>query len=82
MKYVELVLAVLLTGCAQLTNGQIQPVVLKGNNVYYTTCSGAVEDWGSCNRKAQATCSKSYLPIKTFESPVSGHREMTFECKN
>jgi hypothetical protein len=81
MKYLGLVLTITLSGCAQLMNGQIQPVVLKGNNVYYTTCSGAVENMGSCNRKAMETCTNGYNIIDKFQDTQGAHRSLTFECK-
>jgi len=78
-----LVVAVLLSGCAQLQHGATQPVVLKDakNGIYFTTCSGAVEDWGSCHEKARNTCVNGYEVAKSIESPVGGRRELTFQCK-
>ncbi len=81
MKYLGLVLTIALSGCAQLMNGQIQPVVLKGNNVYYTTCSGAVENMASCNRKAMETCSNGYNILDKFQDANGAIRSLTFECK-
>ncbi len=73
----------LLSACAQLMNGQLQPVKIVDPNksIYSTSCSGAVEDWGSCNIKAKDTCSNSYDVLKRFESAVGGRREITFQCK-
>jgi hypothetical protein len=72
----------LLSACAQLMNGQVQPVKIVDPNksIYSTTCSGAVEDWGSCSQKASQTCKKSYEVLKRFENPVGGFRELTFQC--
>jgi hypothetical protein len=81
MKYFGLVLTIVLSGCAQLMNGQIQPVVLKGNNVYYTTCSGAVENMASCNKKAMETCTNGYKIIDKFQDAQGAIRTLTFECK-
>lgn len=81
MKYIGLVLTLVLSGCAQLMNGQIQPVVLKGNNVYYTTCSGAVENMASCNKKAMETCTNGYNIIDKFQDAQGAIRTLTFECK-
>ena len=81
MKYLGLVLTIALSGCAQLMNGQIQPVVLKGNNVYYTTCSGAVENMADCNRKAMSTCKSGYNIIDKFQDAQGAIRTLTFECK-
>jgi hypothetical protein len=81
MKYFGLVLSVLLVGCAQLVNGQIQPVVLKKDNVYFTSCSGAVENMASCNRKAMETCTNGYNIIDKFQDGQGAHRSLTFECK-
>ncbi len=81
MKYIGLVSAVLLSGCAQLMNGQIQPVVMKANNVYYTTCSGAVENMASCNKKAMDTCANGYNILEKFQDAQGAIRILTFECK-
>jgi hypothetical protein len=81
MKYFGLVLTIVLSGCAQLMNGQIQPVLLKGDNVYYTTCSGAVENMASCNKKAMATCTNGYNIIEKIQDAQGAIRSLTFECK-
>ena len=81
MKYIVLVSAVLLSGCAQLMNGQIQPVVLKKDNLYFTTCSGAVENMASCNKKAMDTCGKGYNILDKFQDAQGAIRTLTFECK-
>jgi hypothetical protein len=72
-----------LIGCAQLMNGQQQPVTQTSarEKIFFTTCSGAVEDWGSCNRKANATCQNSYKVLEKNENPTSGRRDITFQCK-
>ena len=79
-----LVLALLLSGCAQLMHGQEQPVVMKDSkkNLWYTTCSGAVENWQSCNLKAERTCEKGYYPLEKTENPNGGIRTMTFKCNS
>ena len=73
----------ILAGCQQLMHGATQPVVIKDlkNGVYFTTCAGAVEDWGSCHEKARNTCVNGYDVTKRIESPVGGRRELTFQCK-
>ena len=80
MKILFFVVSILLSGCAQLMNGQLQPVLMKGGNMF-TTCSGAVEDWSSCNNKASKTCPKGYEVLEKAESSVGGRRELTFKCK-
>lgn len=69
-----------LFGCAQLMHGEQQAVVPKSNGEYYTSCSGAVEDWSSCNAKARKTCGGEYQVLRKDESPVGGRRELTFQC--
>ena len=69
-----------LAGCAQLSKGEMQPVEERGANTYYTTCSGTVEEWSSCNRKARNTCKNGYEVLNKFETAVGGRREMTFQC--
>ncbi len=71
-----------LTGCVQLMNGQEQSVVSKNTKegIYYTTCSGAVEAWGSCYNKASRTCVKGYAILEKTENANGGFRTMTFKC--
>lgn len=75
----------LLTACGSLMNasGAAQPVLVKDakQQIMFTSCSGAVEDWGSCNRKAKNTCKNGYEILEQIESPIGGKREITFQCK-
>ena len=71
----------LLAGCAQLMKGQQQPVVQRGPGLYFTTCSGTVEDWGTCYSKAKETCPNGYEVTSKVEGSVGGKREMEFLCK-
>jgi hypothetical protein len=81
MKLPIVILSVLaLSGCAQLMNGQQQPVRLLKTNLYMTTCSGAVDTWNSCNQKASKTCDGEYRVLEKNESIIGGKRELTFEC--
>ncbi len=70
-----------LFGCSQLMNGQIQPVLMKKDNLYFTTCSGAVENMGSCNKKAMDTCKNGYIIVEKHQSADATNRSLTFECK-
>jgi hypothetical protein len=65
-------------------NGQLQPVkTLDPNkNIYFTSCSGAVEDWGSCNIKAKDTCSNSYEVLKDLKVQLVGEENLLFNVKN
>lgn len=85
MKLFILVAAVSLSACASLSNGarQAQPVELidTKTQTWFTTCSGAVEDWNSCQNKAKNTCSKGFETLNKIDSPVGGRRELTFICK-
>ncbi len=81
MKIFLTLLIFTLSSCAQLMNGQIQPVVKKKENLYFTTCSGAVEDMASCNRKAMGTCVNGYNTLEKFEDTNGPIRSLTFECK-
>ena len=69
-------------GCAQLMHGQEQPVITKStkDGVYFTTCSGAVEDWASCNNKAMRVCRNGYTEMNRIESSTGTKRELTFQC--
>jgi len=80
---VMMIAAIALAGCAQLQKGEMQPVkrISVKEEIYSTTCSGAVEDWFSCNRKAQNTCPNGYEALSKEESSTTSFREMTFRCK-
>ena len=80
MKYVGLILLGLIAGCAQLMSGQEQPVITKKDGMFYTTCSGAVENFGTCNKKALATCSKGYSVVDKFQDANGANRSLTFKC--
>ena len=73
--------AVALVGCDQLLHGQQQSVKLLKNNMYSTSCGGAVETWGNCNNKAMITCPSGYVVIKKNENGTGTLREIIFECK-
>jgi hypothetical protein len=75
--------ALALTACAQLQRGELQPVkrIDSKEPIYFTTCSGMVEDWASCNNKAMKTCSNGYTVTNKEENPTAGRRDMTFRCK-
>jgi hypothetical protein len=81
MKLIGIVLSlVLLSACAQLMNGQEQPIKLLKTNIYMTTCSGAAENWGNCNSKASRTCNGSYTTLEKNESAIASKKELIFEC--
>ena len=83
MKYLIILAGFILTSCAQLQHGAVQPVVLKNakENIYYTSCGGAVEVWGNCYDKARKTCEKGYSNLLIREEANGGRRELTFQCK-
>lgn len=70
-----------LSACKQLQHGQIQKVDLIGNNKYFTTCSGAVEDWASCFDKASGACNGKYDVITKEDNNRGTYRALTFQCK-
>lgn len=80
-----IVLATLLSGCAQLTNsgGYVSPVKVidAQQKIYSNLCNGAVEDWGNCGDRANKTCPNGYAIIKKTQDPVAGKRELIFQCK-
>jgi hypothetical protein len=83
MKYLWITIGFLITSCAQLQHGAVQPVIMKNakDNIYYTSCSGAVEVWGNCYDKARSTCDKGYEVLLKKEEANGGRREITFQCK-
>lgn len=82
MRFLTVVLMLSLSACAQLQKGELQPVkrVDTKEPIYFTTCSGMVEDWASCNRKAMKTCPNGYGVTQKGENPTAARREMTFRC--
>ena len=72
-----------LGGCTQLMNGQVQPVVVKDykQKIMFTSCTGAAEDWGTCNSKAMGACKEGYSVLEKTENPNGGIRTLTFQCK-
>ncbi len=75
----------MIAACSALENPDraLQPVTYKNvkDKIYFTTCSGAVEDWGSCFSKAKRTCTSTYDVLSKSESATGGRRELTFQCK-
>ena len=75
------VVGLLFSGCKQLMQGEMQPVIAKKDGVYFTTCSGLAETWGTCHDKARDTCKGDYKVLDRFETPTGGgRRELTFKC--
>lgn len=71
-------------GCKQLMHGEMQPVkeINVKEKIYFTTCSGAVEDSTTCVTKARDTCKGDYTVLNRFETIAHGaRRELTFQCK-
>jgi hypothetical protein len=81
MKHFLVIFFIFQASCAQLLQGQQQPVKPLKNNMYYTSCSGAVENMASCNDKAQATCENGYKVVRKDENSTGTVRELVFECK-
>ena len=73
-------LAISVSACQQLLNGQTQPVTVRNGN-YVVGCGGAVETWGSCNNKALNTCPSGYGIVRKDENSTGTVRELTFSCK-
>jgi hypothetical protein len=82
MKNLIIISTFFLCACSQLMQGQQQPVTYKNlkEKIMFTTCSGSVEDWGSCNNKARNACPSGYDVIKRHETAINGTREITFKC--
>ena len=83
MKLLITSLIFVLSGCAQLKNPQVQPVVVKDVNqqIMYTTCNGLAEDWGTCNSKAMKACPNNYIVLDKTHESNGIFRSMTFQCK-
>ena len=76
-------LVFVLSGCTQLMNPQVQPVLVKDANqqIMYTTCNGAAEGWDTCASKAMKTCPNNYVVLEKAENANGGVRSLTFQCK-
>ena len=82
MKSILILTLMLVTSCAQLMKGAEQPVTqYRDTKTYRTTCSGAVEDWGSCARKAARTCANGYQIDEKTQDSYGAIRTMIFSCK-
>ena len=83
MKKLLLIVLFALVGCQQLQHGQEQPVVKKNaiEELYFTTCAGAVEMWSDCYAKAQRTCPSGYKVISIGDNNQGTQRDLTFQCK-
>jgi len=85
MKLILSAMLLAFSACAALSNPgkAMQPVTYKNQQekIMFTTCSGAVEEWGSCAAKAAKTCPNNYEVIERFETPSGASRELTFKCK-
>lgn len=77
---INLSLLLSLCGCSQLMRGQEQPVITTKSGDFYTTCSGAVENWGTCHNKASKVCAKGYQALEKTENANGGFRTMLFKC--
>ena len=80
-----LLILLMISACTQLQHGQEQPVVSKfgkdKEQVYFTTCAGAVEGWPDCYSKASRTCKDGYIVISREDNNRGSKRDLTFQCK-
>ena len=76
------VIIALNSSCANLMQGQEQPVetVNIKENIYMTTCSGLAETMSTCFEKAKRTCKSGYKTLDTKVDNIA-HREIKFQCK-
>lgn len=84
MKLLIVLIALFLGACSSLTNSAdtAQPILVKDakQQIMFTSCTGAVEEWGSCFRKAGKSCPNGYEVLKKDEDIVGAKREITFKC--
>ncbi len=70
------------SACSQLMKGAEQPVMqFRDAKTFRTTCSGMAEHWGSCNNKANRTCSNGYIIVEKNADTNGVIRELIFTCK-
>ena len=83
MKLVMISLIFVLSGCDNFIHGRQGPVVVKNasQQIMYTTCNGAAEDWGTCNTKAMKACPNNYIVLDKKEDSYGVFRSLTFQCK-
>ena len=83
MKLLITSLIFVLSGCDYLMHGRQGPVVVKDakQQIMYTTCNAAAEDWGTCNSKAKKTCPNNYIVLDKTQESNGVIRSMTFQCK-
>ena len=72
-----------LSGCDNLMQGRQGPVVVKDANqqIMYTTCNAAAENWGTCYSKALKACPNNYIVLEKTRESDGVFRNMTFQCK-
>ena len=83
MKLLMISLIFVLSGCDYLMHGRQGPVVVKNasQQIFYTTCNAAAEDWGTCNTKAMKVCPNNYIVLEKNDDTNGVFRNMTFQCK-
>jgi protein involved in sex pheromone biosynthesis len=83
MKLLITSLIFVLSGCDNLMHGRQGPVVVKDANqqIMYTTCNAAAENWGTCYSKALKACPNDYIVLEKNDDPKRIFRNMTFQCK-
>ena len=66
MKLLITSLIFVLSGCDSFIHGRQGPVIVKNasQQIMYTTCNGAAEDWGTCNSKAMKACHNNYIVLE------------------
>ena len=76
-------LVFVLSGCDNLMHGRQGPVVVKDANqqIMYTTCNAAAENWGTCYSKALKACPNDYIVLEKNDDSYRIFRNMTFQCK-
>lgn len=81
--YILISSILIITACAQLSNGELQPVKTKdlAKEIYSTNCGGTVENWGTCKNKANNTCKKGFIMLAQEQDSYGIKRELIFQCK-
>jgi len=84
MRFLILIMAYALTGCAQLMHGQAAPVAtpkVANQKLLTIDCSGPANDWGVCYSAAGQSCQNGYDVTDKFENTTSVARVLTVRCK-
>jgi hypothetical protein len=84
MKSIIVLLAITVTGCAQLQHGALPEVheLPTKERSFFVECSGPANNISACYEAASNVCAKGYDVIDKVDTVTGGGtRKLTFKCK-